>query len=420
MNTYEIKDIRAIEILDSRGVPTIEASVHLAGGITGTESVPSGASTSQFEAWELRDGDPSRYGGKGVLQACKNVETVIKEALVGIDARKQRAVDTTMIELDGTPNKKTLGANAILGVSLAVAKAASVAEGQPLYRYLRTTFNLPDTDITFPRPMLNVVNGAKHADNRLDFQEYHLLPRGSTFAERVRRGAEIVMQIAELLRMRGMSTMVGDEGGFAPRFPSNRAPLDLLMQAVERSPYKLRDEIEFSLDPAASEFFHEDDRRYMLSLDQRSLTCDELIAYYDELSQTYPIVSIEDGCAEEDWNGWRVMTERLGEKMMLVGDDVFATNLARFKKGIAEKAGNAILVKPNQIGTVSETVAVILEAQTHSMPFVISHRSGETNESFISDLAVAVNAPFIKAGSLIRGERVAKYNRLLEIEQEIS
>lgn len=420
MNTNAIEDIRATEILDSRGMPTVEATVVLHGGSVGTESVPSGASTGKFEAWELRDGDPNRYNGKGVLQACTNVETVIKDALLGIDATTQRAIDQTLIALDGTPNKKKLGANAILAVSLAVARAGATAEHMPLYRFLRTAFALSDSDVQFPRPMLNVVNGGKHADNKLDFQEYHLMPRGTTFAERLRKGAEVVMGIAELLKMRGMSTMVGDEGGFAPRFESNRAPLDLLMSAVERSPYALRDDIEFSLDPASSEFYHEDDHRYMLALDQRSLTSDELISFYDELTAAYPIVSIEDGCADDDWDAWRLLTQRLGKRIQLVGDDLFATNLARFKRGIEEKAGNAILIKPNQIGTLTETMDVIAEAQKHLMPFVISHRSGETNESFIADLSIAVNAPFIKAGSILRGERVAKYNRLLEIEQELS
>ncbi len=416
---HTIKNLVAEEILDSRGNPTVEVTAELTGGVTGTASVPSGASTGQYEAWELRDEDPNRYNGKGVLKACGNVREKILPALQGIDVKKQQEIDRRMRELDGTPNKASLGANAILAVSLACARAGAAATRTPLYRYLRAVYALTDTDFLLPEPMLNVINGGKHADNGLDFQEYMIVPHAETFAERMRIGAEIAMNLGGLLRSKGMSTLVGDEGGFAPRCTGNRDPFNLISGAVDRTHYRLGDQVTLALDAAASEFYKPDQQRYLLSLEHTLLTNDDLLARYKELLAQFPFTSIEDGLDEDDWEGWVRMTKELGTATRVIGDDLFVTNVERFQKGITMGAANAILVKPNQIGTLTETMDAIRLAREHDYSVVISHRSGDTSDPFIADLTVAVNAPYIKAGAVSRGERLAKYNRLLEIEHEL-
>jgi len=412
--SFGIEDIYAREILDSRGNPTVEVEVLLSGGATGRAGVPSGASTGTREALELRDGDKKRYGGKGVTKAVGHVNGEIAEELRGADSRDQPLVDRVLVELDGTPNKSRLGANAILGVSLAVARAAAQASSLPLYRYLGGAGGR-----TLPVPMMNLINGGAHADNRLDPQEFMACPVGfDSFAEALRAGAEIFHALKGILRKRGLSTAVGDEGGFAPDIGSSREALDLLVAAVEAAGYRLGDDVVVALDPAASEFYR--DGKYVLAGEGKTLDSREMVAYWEALAGEYPIASIEDGMAESDHDGWIEMTRGMGDRMLLVGDDVFVTNSEILARGIADGIGNALLVKLNQVGTVSETLEAVKLAQSSGYRTVVSHRSGETCDDSIADLAVAVNSGLIKTGSASRGERLAKYNRLLAIEDELA
>ncbi len=407
-----IEDIIAREILDSRGRPTIEAEVHLASGISGLAQVPSGASTGTFEAHELRDEDPQRYGGKGVLTAVRNVREKIAPSLIDFDALDQASVDLEMIKRDGSPNKKNLGANAILAVSLATAKAAAEELGLPLYRYLGGP-----TSNVLPVPMMNVINGGEHADNNVDFQEFMIMPVGAgSFAEALRWGAEVFATLGKVLKDKGLlSGGVGDEGGYAPNLGSNEEALEILMVAIAQAGYKPGTEIALAMDVAASEFYK--DGKYVYDGADHSPT--EFINYLTELVDKYPIVSIEDGLDEEDWDGWKLLTDKIGSKVQLVGDDLFVTNATRLQKGIDQGTGNAILIKLNQIGTLTETLETINLATRSGYRSVISHRSGETEDTTIADLAVATRAGQIKTGSLCRSERVAKYNRLLRIEEEL-
>ena len=405
-----IQDILAREILDSRGNPTVEVDVVLDDGSFGRAGVPSGASTGAHEAVELRDGN-ERYGGKGVRNAVMAVNDEIAETLVGLDADEQTAIDETLINLDGTPNKARLGANAILGASLAVAKASAESAGLPLFRYVGGV-----SARTLPVPMMNIVNGGAHADNPIDFQEFMIMPVGAgSIAEAVRCGAEVFHALKKTLAADGHNTNVGDEGGFAPNLPSAREALEYVSRAVEASGYKMGDDVVFALDTASTEFFK--DGRYHLDGEGRVLSSEELVAYYEELCGAFPIVSIEDGMAEDDWDGWKLLNERLGKTVQLVGDDLFVTNTERLSRGIAENAANAILVKVNQIGTLTETLAAVDMAHRAGYTAVMSHRSGETEDSTIADLAVATNCGQIKTGSLARSDRLAKYNQLLRIEE---
>jgi enolase len=406
-----IESIQAREILDSRGRPTIEAEVMLIGGAYGLAQVPSGASTGTFEAHELRDGDAKRYGGKGVLKAVGNVQEKLAPELVGMDALQQELIDRAMMELDGSPNKANLGANAILAISLAIAKASAEALGVPLYRYLGGPLaNL------LPVPMMNVINGGAHADNNVDFQEFMIMPVGApSFKEALRWGAEVFAALSKVLHDKGLLTGVGDEGGFAPNLGSNQEALDLLMLAIDKAGYKPGEQIALALDVASSEFYK--DGQYVY--DGAAHSPVELVEYLGKLSSSYPIVSIEDGLQEEDWDNWKLLTQQIGDRVQLVGDDLFVTNITRLQKGINLKAGNAILIKLNQIGSLTETLQAIDLATRNGYRSVISHRSGETEDTTIADLAVATRAGQIKTGSLCRSERVAKYNRLLRIEDEL-
>jgi enolase len=407
----EISKIQAREILDSRGRPTIEAEVHLVNGAIGLAQVPSGASTGSFEAHELRDGDAARYNGKGVLRAVVNVEEKITSKLLGLDALNQTLIDHTMIALDGSSNKANLGANAILSVSLATAKAAADALGIPLYRYLGGPLaNL------LPVPLMNVINGGAHANNNVDIQEFMIVPIGaSSFHEALRWGAEVFESLSKVLKQDGLLSGVGDEGGYAPNLESNQEALDILISAIERAGYKPGEQIALALDVAASEFYHDGEYDY----DGASHSPAELVEYLESLVNHYPIVSIEDGLHEEDWPHWQLLTQRLGDRVQLVGDDLFVTNPSRLQKGIEQRAGNSILIKLNQIGSLTETLQTIDLANRNAYTSIISHRSGETEDTTIADLAVATRAGQIKTGSLCRSERVAKYNRLLRIEAEL-
>ena len=409
-----IEAVGAREILDSRGNPTIEVEVLLEDDSFGRAAVPSGASTGAFEAHESRDGDKARYSGKGVQNAVQAVVTEIDEALVGFDSQDQRLVDAALITVDGTDNKSRLGANAILGVSLANARAAAESTGQPLYRYLGG----PNAHV-LPVPLMNIINGGAHADTGVDIQEFMIVPLGAeTFSEAIRWGVEVYHVLKGLLHSKNLSTGLGDEGGFAPELPTNAAALDLISEAIEKAGYKLGTEIALALDVAATEFYSEETKKYTFEGQQRS--SDEMIAYYADLVAKYPLVSIEDPLAEDDWAAWTKMTAELGTKVQLVGDDLYVTNPARLQKGIDLKAGNAILVKVNQIGTLTETLDAVSLAQRDGMKAIISHRSGETEDTFIADLAVATNAGQIKTGAPARSERVAKYNQLLRIEEELA
>jgi len=406
-----ISDIRGREILDSRGNPTVEADVTLADGTMARAAVPSGASTGTREAVELRDGDKSRYLGKGVTRAVANVNGAIRDALLGMDFEDQRALDARMIELDGTENKGRLGANALLAVSLAAARAEAQAAGTPLFRHL-------GDGKTMPVPMMNIINGGAHADNSVDIQEFMILPVGApTFAEALRHGAEIFHALKAVLRGKGLNTAVGDEGGFAPDLPSNRAALDTIMEAIGKAGFAAGDDILLGLDVASSEFF--EDGRYNLASEGRTFDAAGFSEFLTELADSYPIISIEDGMDESDWEGWRVLTDALGERVQLVGDDLFVTNTAILARGIDEKIANAILIKPNQIGTLTETLDAITMAVEADYAAVISHRSGETSDSTIADIAVGTRATQIKTGSLSRSDRIAKYNQLLRIEEEL-
>ena len=408
-----ISGVYAREILDSRGHPTIEVEVQLESGAWGRAAVPSGASTGKREAVELRDGDTQRYRGKGVRQAVRTVEETIAPEVEGLEASEQAAVDQALLELDGTPNKSALGANAILGVSLAVARAAADDAGLPLYAYLGGVGGR-----LMPVPMLNVLNGGVHADNGLDVQEFMLVPAGAgSFTEALRTGAEIFHTLKKLLKDKGLSTGVGDEGGFAPSLGGTVEALDLVLRAIERAGYRPGEDVLLALDVAASELGEHG--RYRLRADRAEKSSDEMIALYESLIGRYPICSIEDGLGEDDWEGWRLLTRRLGARVQLVGDDVFVTNPAIIQQGIREGLANAILIKVNQIGTLTETLEAIELAKRAGYGTMISHRSGETEDSFVADLAVAVNAGQIKTGSLARGERIAKYNQLLRIEEEL-
>jgi len=405
-----IEAITGREVLDSRGNPTVEVTVALLDGASGTAMVPSGASTGAHEAVELRDGDTDRYGGKGVLKAVQNVNETIQDALTGLDALDQVALDERMIELDGSENKGTLGANAILGVSLALAHAGAAATNVPLYRYIGGT-----SARTLPVPMMNILNGGKHAENSTDLQEFMILPVGAeTFTEAVRWCAEVYHALKKVLHDRKLNTNVGDEGGFAPSLGSNRDALEVIVAAIEAAGYEPGGDIFLGLDPAASEFY--DNGKYELAREGRTLTASEMVGLYEQWIGEYPIITIEDGLAEDDWAGWAELTQRLGKRVQLVGDDLFVTNTARLARGIREGVGNSILIKLNQIGTLTETLAAIEMAAHAGYTSVISHRSGETEDTTIADLAVATNAGQIKTGAPARSERVAKYNRLMAIE----
>jgi enolase len=416
MASTTISRIHAREILDSRGNPTVEVDVRLESGLRGRAAVPSGASTGEHEAWELRDGNKSRFGGKGVKKAVANVNDKIAPALKGWDALDQAKIDKKLIELDGTPNKKNLGANALLGVSLAVAHAAAAAEKLPLFRYLGG----PEARV-LPVPMMNILNGGAHSDAPIDFQEFMIMPRGApSFSEALRYGVEVFHALKSVLKDRGLSTAVGDEGGFAPHLSSAEDALESISMAVEKAGYKLGEQIFIALDPAASEFYDSKNKTYIFKKsDGSKKTADELIEYYAELCARFPIISIEDGCAENDWAGWKKLTAKLGKKIQLVGDDLFVTNVKFLEKGIAEHVANSILIKVNQIGTLTETLATIDLAKKNHYTTVISHRSGETEDATIADIAVGTNAGQIKTGSLSRSERIAKYNQLLRIEEEL-
>jgi enolase len=410
----KIKSVDAIEILDSRGNPTIQVSVTLARGATGVAKVPSGASTGKREAVELRDGDKGRYNGKGVLKAVHNVINVIQPAVKGFDAADQKSLDEKLIALDGTPNKSKLGANAILGVSIAAAKAAAVEKKIPLYRQFvsRKTYVLPV-------PQLNVLNGGRHADNNVDFQEFMIVPVGApSFSEALRAASETFHALKEVLHQKGYETSVGDEGGFAPRLRSNEEPMELISSAVQKAGYKLGKDIAINLDPAASEFYENGQYVFQKS-DKTRKSSDEIIAIWADWLKKYPILSLEDGLAEDDWAGWKKLTSQLGSQAQLVGDDIFVTNPEIFANGIKEGIANSILIKLNQIGTVTETLRCIEMARKNNYTAVVSHRSGETDDTTIADFCVATGVGQLKTGSVCRGERVAKYNRLLEIEKEL-
>lgn len=408
-----IEHVQAREILDSRGNPTVEVEVVLSGEAKGRAAVPSGASTGSREALELRDGDKARYSGKGVLQAIENVNETLNRELVDRDALHQAEIDQLMIDLDGSPNKEKLGANAILGVSMAVARAAAETLKQPLYRYLGGV-----NATILPVPMMNIINGGAHADNTIDIQEFMIVPIGAySFSEALRWGAEIFHTLRKVLTERGLATGVGDEGGFAPNLKSANEALDLILHAIELAGYNTKDQIKLALDVASSEFYK--NSQYDLEGEGKKLSREQMVDYLADLVARYPIISIEDGMAEGDWDGWKLLTEKLGDKVQLVGDDLFVTNPSILQEGIEKNIANSILIKLNQIGTLSETLSAINMAHQAGYTTIISHRSGETEDSFIADLAVAVNAGQIKTGSLCRSERIAKYNQLLRIEQEL-
>ncbi len=412
-----IADVLAFEVMDSRGNPTVQAEVVLQDGSVGVACAPSGASTGSREALELRDGDKSRYLGKGVLKAVNNIRATIKPLLIGKDAANQRELDNIMIAADGTENKEKLGANAILAVSLAAAKAAAISKKIPLYQHI-AQINGTEGQYTLPVPMMNIINGGEHADNNVDIQEFMVQPVGAkTFSEALRCGAEIFHSLKAVLKARGLNTAVGDEGGFAPNLPSNEAALEAIAEAVAKAGYKLGSDVTLALDCASSEFYK--DGKYNLSGEGKVYDAEGFANYLAELTQKYPIISIEDGMDESDWAGWKVLTDKIGDKVQLVGDDLFVTNTKILKRGIEEKIGNSILIKFNQIGSLSETLDAIKMAQDAGFTAVISHRSGETEDATIADLAVATAAGQIKTGSLCRSDRIAKYNRLLRIEAEL-
>ncbi len=408
-----IEEIIGREVLDSRGNPTVEVDVRLECGDLGRAIVPSGASTGAHEALELRDGDKSRFGGKGVLKAVRAVNEDIASALVGMDAADQVGLDRELLALDGTPNKSKLGANAILGVSLAAAKASAAAFGLPLYRYLGGVHAH-----VLPVPMLNIMNGGQHAANSTDFQEFMVMPVGAeSFREAIRWGSEIYQSLKKVLHARGLATTVGDEGGFAPSLPSNEAPLQLIMEAIEKAGYRPGEQVMLAMDPACTEIYK--DGKYHLERDGRVLSTEEMVDYWADIAARYPLISLEDGIAEDDWEGWKLLRQKIGHKLQLVGDDFLVTNVTRLQRAIDEQACNSILIKLNQIGSLTETLAAIQLAQRHSMTAVVSHRSGESEDVTIADLVVATNAGQIKTGAPARTDRIAKYNQLLRIEEEL-
>ncbi|MBM4465259.1 MAG: phosphopyruvate hydratase [Chloroflexi bacterium] len=409
-----IEDVRAREILDSRGNPTVEVEVFLLSGAVGRAAVPSGASTGVHEALELRDGDAGRYLGKGVLKAVENVNTTIADELIGWNALDQVGIDEFLVGLDGTPNKENLGANAILGVSLAVAKAAAAEQGLPLYRYVGGV-----SARTLPVPLMNILNGGQHAADSTDLQEFMIAPVGApTFAEALRWGAEVYHSLKKVLKGQGYNTNVGDEGGFAPSLGSNQEAVEVILEAIERAGYQPGEDIYVALDPAASEFYQ--DGRYVLKKEGRELSGQEMVAFYQDWVEKYPVISIEDGLAEDDWEHWELLVERIGGRVQIVGDDLLVTNVARVERAIKEKAANSLLCKVNQIGTLTEAIAAVHLAQRAGWTVVVSHRSGETEDTAIADLAVALNAGQIKTGAPCRSDRVAKYNQLLRIEEELA
>ena len=413
MSSNQIRAIVAREILDSRGNPTVEVDVRLEGGALGRAIVPSGASTGAYEALELRDGDKKRYLGKGTLKAVANVNTKIAAALAGMDATDQLSIDAAMIALDGSDSKKNLGANAILGVSLATARAAAAAYGQPLYRYIGGAHAH-----VLPVPMMNIMNGGKHAINSTDFQEFMIMPVGaSSFREGLRWGAEIYHNLNKVLHDRGLSTTVGDEGGFAPSLPNNEAALQVIMEAIERAGYNAGTDVMLAMDPACTELYH--DGKYVLEREGRSLTSAEMVEYWANIASKYPLISLEDGLHEDDWAGWALLRQRIGDRVQLVGDDLLVTNVTRLERAINEQSANSILVKVNQIGSLSESLSAVQMAQRAGWTAVISHRSGESEDTTIADLAVATNAGQIKTGAPARTDRIAKYNQLLRIEEEL-
>jgi enolase len=411
----QIISVQAREVLDSRGNPTIEVEVYTESGALGRAIVPSGASTGVHEAVELRDGDKGRYMGKGVLKAVENVNKVLNDEITGMIVTEQNLIDARMIELDGSENKGNLGANAILGVSLACAKAAAQYTGQPLYRYLGGV-----NANTLPIPMMNILNGGQHADNKIDIQEFMIMPVGAgSFSEALRMGSEIFHNLKSVLKGRGQSTNVGDEGGFAPNLGSNEEAIEVVIEAIQKAGYKPGDDVYIALDPAASEFYNKEKGLYQFESTGQKLTSSELVNYWKEWTKKYPIVSIEDGLDEDDWAGWKELNAAIGDRIQIVGDDLFVTNVKRLQKGIDEKAANSILIKVNQIGSLTETINAVQLATRHSMTSVISHRSGETEDTTIADLAVALNTGLIKTGSASRSDRIAKYNQLLRIEEKL-
>ncbi|MCR4313821.1 MAG: phosphopyruvate hydratase [Candidatus Uhrbacteria bacterium] len=415
----KIESIHAHEILDSRGNPTLNVTVLLNEGTSGSASVPGGVSTGDYEALELRDGDPKRYHGKGVLKAIANVHKKIAPKLVGMTVTRQRDIDAIMMELDGTMNKSKLGANAILGVSLACAHAAARAKKLPLYAYIRKTFDLPMKGWRMPLPTMNILNGGAHAGWTLDFQEFMIVPKQTTFKERVRCGAEIFYELGSLLKQKGYSTLKGDEGGYSAALKNNEEAFKLIVIAIKKAGYTPGKNVFLAMDPAVSELYNDKTKRYHLKREGKSLTSEQMIAMWERWLKKYPIISLEDGLDQDDWEGWVAMNKRLGKKTVLVGDDFLVTNVSRLSRAIELKAGNAILIKVNQIGTLSEAIDAIMLAKQYGWKVSVSHRSGETEDTTIADLAVAVNADYIKTGSLSCSERLAKYNRLMEIEEEI-
>lgn len=416
----KITKIHAREILDSRGNPTVEVEIELESGIKTSAAVPSGASTGTYEALELRDKDNSRYNGLGVLNAVENVNTKIQEAILGMDAQNQKEIDEKMIRLDGTENKSNLGANAILGVSLASARAAAIKNKIPLYEHIKKTFKIPGKKYVLPIPMFNVLNGGQHSDSGLSIQEFKIVPNGiKIFKEQLRAGSEIFHELKKILSSEGYSVGVGDEGGFAPKLESNSKALEFINQAIEKAGYKNGIDVNIGIDSAASSFFDEKEEKYIFKPENSMLTREMLINIYNEWISKYNVISIEDGLNENDWDGWASMNEKMGEKIMLIGDDLLVTNVKRLKNAISKKACNSVLIKVNQIGSLSETVECIKLAKKNKMKVVVSHRSGETTDDFIADLSVGTGADYIKSGSLSRGERICKYNRILRIEEEI-
>lgn len=416
----KIKNITGREILDSRGNPTVEVDVLLSDGSFGRAAVPSGASTGENEALELRDGDKNRYLGKGVQKAVKNVNNIIAKKLKGMDATKQQLIDETMLKLDGTEFKSKLGANAILGVSLAVCRAAANSFGLPLYEYIRKSYSIKEKKYVLPVPMMNILNGGKHADNNVDLQEFMVVPAGAkSFKEGLRYGAEVFHNLKQVLKAKGYNTAVGDEGGFAPNLGSNAEAVEVIIEAINKAGYEPGKDVFIALDPAASEFY--EDGRYILKGEpqEQEKSSSKMVEFYKNLVNKYPVISIEDGMSEKDWDGWKMLTEDLGSKIQLVGDDIFVTNTKIFQQGIDKGIGNAILIKLNQIGTLTETVAAVNLAYKNGYNAVISHRSGETEDTFIADLSVALNTGQIKTGSASRTDRICKYNQLLRIEEQL-
>lgn len=412
----KIKLVTAREILDSRGNPTVEAKVVLDNGIVAKSSVPSGASTGIHEAWELRDGDKGRYSGQGVLKAVENIKGEINKKLKGKNPLNQEVIDRIMIDLDGTENKSRLGANAILGVSMAVARAAAISEKMELYEYIAKTYGF-SKKYSLPTPSFNIFNGGKHADTNLDFQEFMILPLSNwQFKDKLRAGSEIFHALGDVLKKSGLDTDVGNEGGYAPDIESSIQAIEMIVAAMIKAGYKPGEEIGLGIDVGSSQLYNEAKKQYIFKLDKAHFTTTSLVALYKEWWRKYPIISIEDGLSEDDWSGWREMTKALGDEMLLIGDDLFVTNEKRLRKGLKEKVANAVLIKLNQVGTLTETINTVKLAQKHNYKIMVSHRSGETCDDFIADLAVAIGAEYIKSGSTSRGERLAKYNRLLEID----